>query len=119
MIMLIRPFLETNYVLWPTFHLPTFLSSLASIRSNQDPEYICLLIAIAFMALRERRTRKDLAEDTAIEFAQLCKFLPHPQLHVVRQLTADWEIRNAELGRDWSSPTAIQVSFACVSMAEL
>lgn len=73
MIMLVRPFLETNYVMWPTFHLPGFLSSLASVRLNQDPEFICLLLGIAYMALRERRTRKDLSEDTADEFADLCK----------------------------------------------
>jgi hypothetical protein len=74
--LLVRHFLETNYVLWPTFHLPTFLATLATVRSNQDPEFICLLVAIAYMALRERRTRKDLGEDTAEEFAQLCKLIP-------------------------------------------
>jgi len=72
MFMLVRPFLETTYVLWPTFHLPRFLASLSSVKADDDPVFICLLIAIAFMALRERRTRKDLAEDTAIEFAALC-----------------------------------------------
>jgi hypothetical protein len=71
--MLVRPFLETTYVLWPTFHLPTFLSTLASLKTCQDPEFFALLLAIAYMALRERRTRKDLSEDTGMQFAELCK----------------------------------------------
>jgi hypothetical protein len=59
------------------------------------------------MSLRERRTRKDLSEDTAIEIAQLCAFLAHDTCFIL--IVLDWEIRKAEAGRDWSSPTAIQV----------
>jgi hypothetical protein len=72
--MLIRSFLETTYVLWPTFHLPRFLARLATIKTTQDTEFIALLIAIAYMSIRERRTRKDLTEDTGSEIAELCEF---------------------------------------------
>ena len=71
-IMLVRQFLDTTHVLWPTFHLPSFLSSLVSIKSDQDPVFISLTVAIAFMSLRARRTRRDLSEDTAIELYHLC-----------------------------------------------
>lgn len=71
-IMLVRQFLDTTHVLWPTFHLPSFLSSLVSIKSDQDPVFIGLTVAIAFMSIRARRARRDLSEDTAIELYHLC-----------------------------------------------
>jgi len=106
--MLVRSFLETTYVLWPTFHLPRFLATLATIKTNQNTEFIALLLAIAYMSLRERRTRKDLTEDTGNEIALLCELSLMSRCRGVANL-ADWEIRNAEPGRDWTSPTAIQV----------
>lgn len=106
--MLVRSFLETTYVLWPTFHLPRFLATLATIKTNQNTEFIALLLAIAYMSLRERRTRKDLTEDTGNEIALLCELLQVVHRSILANLL-DWEIRNAEPGRDWTSPTAIQV----------
>lgn len=69
--------------------------------------FVALLISIAFMSLRERRTRKDLSEDTAIEIAQICAYLTRNFIHTDH--FSDWEIRKAEAARDWTSPTAIQV----------
>ena len=106
--MLVRSFLETTYVLWPTFHLPRFLATLATIKTNQNTEFIALLVAIAYMSLRERRTRKDLTEDTGNEIALLCELLQVVHRSILANVI-DWEIRNAEPGRDWTSPTAIQV----------
>ena len=60
------------------------------------------------MSLRERRTRKDLTEDTGNEIALLCELLQVVHRSILANLL-DWEIRNAEPGRDWTSPTAIQV----------
>lgn len=71
--MLVRQFLDTTHVLWPTFHLPSFLSSLVSIKSEQDPVFMSLTVAIAFMSLRARRTRRDLSEDTGIELYHTCE----------------------------------------------
>jgi hypothetical protein len=106
--MLVRSFLETTYVLWPTFHLPRFLATLATIKTNQNTEFIALLLAIAYMSLRERRTRKDLTEDTGNEIALLCELLQVVHRSILAKVI-DWEIKNAEPERDWTSPTAIQV----------
>lgn len=70
--MLVRPFLDSTHVLWPTFHVPSFLSSLVSVKVDQDPVCICLVLSIAFMSLRERRTRKDLTEETGVGLYYTC-----------------------------------------------
>lgn len=71
--MLVRSYLESTHVLWPTFHLQPFLTSLASAKTSNDPVFICLVLAIAFVTLRSKRTRKDLSEETGIIFYHSCE----------------------------------------------
>lgn len=70
---LVRQFLETSYLFWPTFLLREFVEVSQDPRERCKPDFICLLLSICALACRESGAGRTTKEDPSEALFDLCK----------------------------------------------
>ncbi|KAL1404831.1 hypothetical protein Q8F55_008441 [Vanrija albida] len=91
---LVRQFLETSYLFWPTFLLREFVELSQDPRERCKPDFICLLLSICALACRESGAGRTTKEDPSEALFDLY-----------------WQVRRRYPTADWSTLTSIQSVF--------
>jgi hypothetical protein len=73
---LVRRFLDTTYILWPTFLLADFTVACGNPAARKDPIHASLVIAMAAHASREFGRGLSAAPDLSKALCDLCKRCP-------------------------------------------
>lgn len=68
---LVRQFLESTYLLWPTFLLPTFVEKCGDEDARSTPDFMMLLLSICALTARERLPPATTGEDVSSRFFDL------------------------------------------------
>ncbi|WWC93840.1 hypothetical protein V866_000676 [Kwoniella sp. B9012] len=91
---LVEHFLESTYILWPTFNISSFTAQAAAEHSRSNPDFVCLIMAICALTLRETGASSSLEAEVGLKYHELY-----------------WSIRHANQDCNWSSTSSIQGLF--------